>query len=544
MELNRRTFLKIIPAAFLSANTFRVYGEHKMAKPNIVVIMADDMGYSDLGCYGGEISTPNIDRLAAEGLRFRNFYTAARCCPTRASLLTGQYSHKVGMGWMTGADLGTESYSGELSDDCVTVADALKGCGYKTYMCGKWHVTRDDNIHPGGDKSSWPIQRGFDHFYGHLSGSGSYYDPRDLVRDNDFIAPDGEFYMTENVTEQANSYLLDHFKQAGESPFFMYLAYYAPHRPLQVSEKYYEKYVGKYLKGWDVLREERFERQKKLGLIDVDAELSPKSLSPRNGIEIPDWDKIPEVERVLWDKRMAVYAGQIECMDNGIGQILDTLNSAGELDNTLIMFLSDNGGCAEITGQGTPEIIGSPLSDESYRANWANVSNTPYRFYKQNIYEGGIIAPFIVRWPGKTAGRGGYCDEVGHVIDILPTCVDAAGGRLKPADAGKIDGMSLLPVFKGGKIEKRPLYWEHEANRGVRAGSWKLVSNSVTDEPYIMPWELYNLEEDPTEIYDLADKYNNKKMQLVGMWNKWANDNEVFPLDGSDWNSRVKKSVR
>jgi arylsulfatase len=448
------------------------------------------------------------------------------------------------MGWMTGADLGTESYAGELNNDCVTIAEALKDCDYKTYMCGKWHVTRDDNIHPGGDKSSWPLQRGFDHFYGHLSGSGSYYDPKDLVRDNDFIAPDGDFYMTENVTEQADRYLLNHFQKTDKSPFFMYLAYYAPHRPLQVPEKYYKKYVGKYLKGWDVLRKERFERQKKLGLIDADAELSPKSLSPRNGIEIPDWDNIPENERLLWDKRMAVYAGQIECMDNGIGQILDTLNSAGELDNTLVMFLSDNGGCAEITGQGRPEIIGTVLSDESYRANWANVSNTPYRFYKQNIYEGGIIAPFIVRWPGNVGGRGGYCDQVGHVIDILPTCIDAVGGKLRSADERKIDGVSLFAAFKGSKIEQRPLYWEHEANRGVRRGRWKLVSNSVSDKPYVRPWELYDLEQDPAELCDLADKYKDKRAELAKMWDNWANENDIFPLDGSDWKSRVEKSIR
>ncbi|MFI4911743.1 MAG: arylsulfatase [Sedimentisphaeraceae bacterium JB056] len=522
----------------------RFSGSETNKRPNILLVMSDDMGCSDIGCYGGEINTPNINRLAEEGVRFKKFYNTGRCCPSRASLLTGQYSHRVGMGWMTGADLGTESYAGQLNKKGITIAEGLKLNNYETYMCGKWHLSLDKNISPDGDKSSWPCQRGFDHYYGHLGGGYGYYTRDDLLRDNKFVPTGDDFYLTNNVTAEAVNYLESHLAEKTGKPFFMYLAYYAPHRPLHVPAQYSEKYEGKYLKGWDRIRQERIKRQKEMGLIDDDVKLSERG--PVDSDEmIPAWESVPQEQRKLWDKRMATYAGQIECMDEGLGKVIDTLRDAGELDNTLVIFVSDNGACAEIRGDGNIDTIGGPETVESYRPNWANVSNTPYRLYKHYVHEGGVMTPLIVRWPSVVKGQGGFCEQIGHFIDILPTCLDAAGVEYPESfDGNKINmpnGVSLLPALQGRKLPQRNLYWEHEANRGIRSGDWKLVSVSVRQEPYLRPWELYNLKDDPTEMNDLAAVLPEKKKKLEAMWEKWAIENEVYPLDGSGWSERMAK---
>ncbi|ARN55653.1 arylsulfatase [Sedimentisphaera salicampi] len=540
MTLNRRDFLKALPLAYCSA----AYGDtlKKTKKPNILVVLVDDMGYSDLGCYGSEISTPNIDRLAEEGVRFRKFYNTARCCPTRASLLTGQYQHSVGMGWMTASDLGTDAYQGELNDECITIAEGLKPAGYTSYMLGKWHVTFHENMSKDGDKSSWPLQRGFDHFYGHLTGGGSYYNTPTMTKDNKRIElKDGE-YLTDRVAEEAVDYIDNHFEEKAADPMFMYLAFYAPHRPLQVPDKYLQKYQGKYMIGWDELRKRRFKKQKEIGLFDETYKLSPRD--PR----VPAWKDIPNNKKKLWDKRMAAYAGQIECMDYNLGMVLNKLKEKGELDNTLIMFLSDNGACAESAGKGNIETIGKPGDKESYKINWANASDTPFRKYKKDTYEGGICTPLIVRWPGKVSGKGGYTDEYGHVIDILPTCLDVGEAvypsKHKGNPINKPDGTSLMPAFKGGSMPRRPLYWEHEANRAVRYGKWKLVSPGQNKKPYAGQWYLYDIEKDPCELNDLSEKFPKLKKKMIELWDSWAKKNGVYPLDNSGWRPKIKKSVR
>lgn len=539
MKFSRRAFVKSLPIAYCSLASGAFFA--KKSVPNILLVMCDDMGYSDLGCYGSEISTPNVDKLAAEGIRFKKFYNTARCCPTRASLLTGQYSHKVGMGWMTASDLGTDSYQGELNNKCVTVAEALKPAGYKTYICGKWHVTFDKNMAPDGDKSSWPCQRGFDHFYGHLSGGGGYYKPNTLTRDNTRIVADDNFYLTDNVTNEAVNYINEHFKSENSSPMFMYLAYYAPHRPLHVHKEDMAKYEGKYMVGWDKIRDKRLKKQKAMGLIDENV-----ALSPREGI--PAWDDVPDDKKPLWDKRMAAYAGQIECMDRNFGKVIDAMKKNGQLDNTIVLFLSDNGACAEGAGSGNIGTIGQPDDNESYRANWANVSDTPYRLYKHFTHEGGISSPLIIRWPSKIANQGGFTDEFGHVIDLLPTCLDVANAEYPSTFKGQVinqpDGISLLPAIEGGKLPIRPIFWEHEANCAVRLGDWKLVSKSRNKKPYEGPWELYNIKQDPTELNDVSGKSPEMKKKLQDLWNSWAKENGVLPLDNSGWGVKIKKSIR
>src|SRR5215831_4845383 len=310
------------------------------ARPNILVIMSDDMGFSDLGCYGGEIQTPNLDRLAANGIRFTQFYNNARCCPTRASVMTGLYPHQAGVGHMT-ADQGYEGYRGQLNRQCVTLPEALGPAGYRTYMCGKWHVCRD--IRPNGDKSDWPVQRGFEKFYGTITGGGSFYDPTTLCRQNKFITPENDpeyrppqFYYTDAISDNAVRFLEQHAKESPDKPFFFYVAYTAAHWPMHALEKDIARYRGKYDAGYNAIRRARLERARQLGLLTKDAELSP---------EAGDW---PNVKNKQWEARcMEVYAAMVDCMDQGIGRIVDQLRKQNQLDNTLILFLEDNGGCAE-----------------------------------------------------------------------------------------------------------------------------------------------------------------------------------------------------
>ena len=544
-------------------------------RPNILLIMSDDMGFSDIGCYGSEIHTPNLDQLAAHGVRFTQFYNNARCGPTRASLLTGLYPHQAGIGHMT-ADQGYDGYRGQLNRHCVTIAEALKPAGYHSYMCGKWHVCRD--IRPNGDKSDWPTQRGFEKFYGTITGGGSFYDPTTLCRQNKFITPENDpdyhpnqFYYTDAISDNAVRFLEQHAKESPSEPFFFYVAYTAAHWPMHALEKDIAKYKGKYDGGYEPIRRARFEREKQLGMIRKNVALSPASGS---------WD---EVKDKAWEARcMEVYSAMVDCMDQGIGRIVEQLRKQNQLDNTVILFLEDNGGCAEPMGRtdrsgkppaglkpfgpddlqqqiwppmqtrdgrwvrsGEGVMPGPPDTYVAYGRNWANVSNTPFREYKHWVHEGGISTPLIVHWPAgiPERRRNKLESQPGHVVDIMATCVHLAGANYPAERSGEkikaMEGASLVPAFKGSSMNrKQPLFWEHEGNRAVRAGNWKLVGKEN------QPWELYEMSKDRSEVDDLAQKYPDRVRELSSAWDSWAARADVLPLGAWHGKPPAKKSER
>ena len=513
-------------------------------RPNILLIMADDMGFSDIGCYGSEIRTPTLDRLAANGLRFSQFYNTARCCPTRASLLTGLYPHQAGIGRMT-SDRGTDGYRGDLSPQSVTIAEVLKPAGYRTFMSGKWHVTK----HMGqwtGDSSltsihNWPRQRGFDQFYGTILGAGSYYDPVTLTEGNTPVdLQDTSYYYTDAISEKAVAYIRE---APADTPFFGYVAYTAPHWPLHALPEDIARYEGRYNMGWDSLRRERQQRMQEMGVIDPNWPLSERDE------QVPAWSDAEEKD---WQvRRMEVYAAQIDRMDQGIGRIVRALEEKGALENTLIFFLADNGGCAEElsngwgkqlfipeeTLTGEPVILGNDHPDlmpgpentyQSYGRSWANASNTPFRLYKHYVHEGGIATPLVVHWPEGIEASGEWRRSPGHLIDIMATCVAVGQADYPPEVAGNpikpMEGVSLLPAFAEDTLTREAIYFEHEGNRAVRRGPWKLVAKGRES-----PWELYNTERDRSETNNLATEHPEIAQALAERWQVWAQRANVLP---------------
>ncbi|AMV40379.1 arylsulfatase [Planctomyces sp. SH-PL62] len=529
-------------------------------RPNVVLIMSDDMGFSDLGCYGGELTTPNLDALAAGGVRFTQFYNAARCCPTRASLLTGLYPHQAGVGHMM-EDRGRDGYRGVLNRNSATIAEVLKPAGYRTYMTGKWHLTRFTG--PNGDRATWPVGRGFEKFYGTIIGAGSYFDPGNLCRQETLITPANDpeyqpesYYYTDAISDNAVKYIRDHEAESPDRPFFLYVAYTAAHWPMHAPEDAIAKYKGKYDAGYAPVREGRLARMKAMGLVPEDAEITPAS---------DDWNEVEDEAREASCKE--VYAAMIETMDAGIGRIVAQLKAAGELENTLILFLQDNGACAEDMGRNKPQPPvdglkplgpddlqrrgGPPMQTRdgrpvrtgpgvmpgpadtyvAYGRGWANVSNTPFREYKHWTHEGGISTPLIVHWPsGVKPDRNGKLEpQPGHLIDVMATCVDLAGATYPTEVDGRPikprEGVSLRPAFQGEPLNRPgPLFWEHEGNRAVRDGDWKLVARSNE------PWELYDIAEDRSELHDRAAEHPDRVRAMAAAWDAYAARADVLPL--------------
>lgn len=501
-----------------SAAAIKPTGESGAKKPNILLIMVDDMGYSDIGCYGSEIDTPNIDRLAQNGIRFTQFYNTARCCPTRAALLTGLYSHEAGVGHMNEQVKGHPGYQGELNSNCVTIAEVLHESGYGTYHSGKWHVAR--NYGPGGDKYNWPCQRGFDHSFGTISGAGSYFNPASLQRDNEPVKVPKGFYYTDAIADNAVSFIDEHRASSKDKPFFLYVAFTAPHWPLHALDEDIARYKGRFKEGWDVLRRKRLERQVKMGIID-----KKWALSPRDSRSLA-WEDAKNKE---WqERRMEVYAAQITRMDLGVGRIVDDLKKNGQLDNTLIFFLADNGACAENLANNPAVMPGPAGTHQSYGPPWANLSNTPFRLFKHWEHEGGISTPLIVHWPARVKAHDELRKQVGHLIDIMATSVDVSGAKYPEEYKGNkikpMEGKSLVPALSNKPIEREALYWEHEGNRAVRAGKWKLVALAKG------PWELYDMEADRTELHDLSAQNPDKVKELSTMWDRWAERCNVLPM--------------
>ena len=568
----RRGFLKMVG---LGAASIALHGcastpqpGSRAARANIVLIMADDMGYSDIGCYGSEIRTPTLNKLAASGLRFTHFYNTARCCPTRASLMTGLYPHQTGIGHMTG-DKGRKGYRGDLNKNCVTIAQVLKGAGYSTYMSGKWHVTK--HIAPEGPKHNWPRQRGFDKFYGTIFGAGSFYDPSTLTRDNTMISPlndpeyqPKDYYYTDAISDNAIKFISGHDPS---NPFFLYVAYTAAHWPMHARKKDIEKYKGRYDKGWDALRAERHKKMLELGVVEEHWPMSP-----------PDNDGWENTKNKEWyTRRMEVYAAMVEVMDRGIGRIVAELKRTGQFENTLILYLQDNGGCAEeldsekpmspdpsekielkpmtreelqvhmrppVTRDGRPVKTGygvMPGPDDTYVAygrQWANVSDTPFRLYKHYVHEGGIATPLIAHWPARIKDKGELRHQPGHLVDIMTTCVDVAKAKYPSECSGEpivpMEGKGLLGAFDNKPIQREAIYWEHEGNRAVRQGKWKLVARSRRGQ-----WELYDMEKDRTELNNLAEVHPWIAKELAQLWTNYAKRTNVLP-----WPSKKKRKQK
>lgn len=537
--------------------------EIKKEKPNILVILTDDMGYSDIGCFGSEIPTPNIDRLAYNGLRFTHFYNTGRCSPTRASLLTGLYPHQAGMGHLSTENHPLPGYTGDLSKNAVTMAEVFKNAGYTTFMTGKWHLAKDNNYN--GDISNWPLQRGFDRFFGTLNGSGSFFDPGTLTSNNTNIPPYKDFYYTTAISDTTVKFIKESPKN---KPFFGYIAYTAAHWPLHAPEKEVKKYKGFFDKGWDVLREQRFKKLKELGIIDDTFVLTER------GVSIPAWKDEPMKEWQL--RRMEVYAAMIDVMDQGIGQIITALEKKGVLDNTLIFYLHDNGGCAEPVGTEKMEIplsaeqkVSKPYSYDkpnpdkkqaytregkyirmgkgvmpgpadtwtAYNEEWANVSNTPFRLYKQWVHEGGIASPLVIHWPKGIKTKGQLRTHPSHLIDIMATCLDITGVpypvQYKNNTIQPLEGKSLIPAFNNKPLERDYLFWEHGANRAIRIGDWKLVAQTSFNKSFSDAdedkWELYNLKEDPTERINLRDKFPDKAVAMIRTYREKAFYTKALP---------------
>ncbi len=557
-------------------------------QPNIILIMCDDMGWSDLGCYGGEINTPKLDALAKGGIRFTQFYNTGRCCPTRASLLTGLYPHQAGIGHMT-SDYGLDAYRGDLNQECVTIAEALKPAGYRTYMSGKWHVTPYNGSElKNPDTHNWPLQRGFDRFFGTIHGAGSLFDPNSLTRDNTYITPDndpdyqpdGTWYYTDAISDNTVRYITDHAKEHADKPFFHYVAYTAAHWPMHALPEDIAKYEGKYDEGYAPARTARINKLKKMKLLPEHWEPAPL---------IGDWS---QVELKEWESAcMEVYAAMVDNMDQGVGRIVQSLKDTDQYENTLILFLQDNGGCAETFGRGKlvgplerpdkptlpamgkdelqTEMIppqsrdGYPLrrgdgvmpgpaeTEVGYGRNWANVSNTPFKEYKHYVHEGGVSTPLIAHWPAGIAKKGSAFrktkqgnlhDSPSHLIDIMATAVDLAGtdypankdgNTIKPAE-----GISLAAAFSGESLDRgKPIYFEHEGNRAVRDGQWKLVAKGVKGA-----WEFYDMEADRTESTNLLESKPELAEKMIAQYDAWTEHAGVVPFNS--WKKDQKKKKK
>lgn len=538
--------------------------------PNIVVIVADDLGFSDLGCYGGEIRTPRLDALAAGGVRFTQAYNSSRCCPSRASLLTGLYPHQAGIGWFVGSGAGgLPGHRGRLTPRCATLAEVVKPVGYNAYACGKWHVND-----PG------PIARGFDEFYGFTHGYAvDSWNPAMMIR-----LPKGRpqrtyaeqpYYATDAITDHALDFL--ELARQRRHPWLLYVAYQAAHFPVQAPVELTQTYVDTYQRGWDVLRAERLNRMQRLGLVEEDLPLPPRSpidrpdVARRHGSMTADglnpaWDSLDVKRRADLARRMAVYAAMVETMDTNIGRLVDSLQAGGELDNTLILFVSDNGACAEwepfgfdlnpdryrnpqpghgIDGStpGEPNVLhegeslaamGGPGSLFSYGCAWANLCNTPLQLYKHYAHEGGIRTPLIAHWPATIKTRGEFRHHLTHVLDIMATCVELTGAAYPPEAGGQeilpLEGRSLLPALRGQAQTPRTLIFEHERNAAIRQGDWKLVGR-IAREGFApnRKWKLYNLRSDPAEQHDLADQNPDRAETLARLFLEEARRTFVLP---------------
>lgn len=501
------------------------------ARPNIVVILADDLGYSDFGCFGSEISTPNIDKLAKSGVALTQFYNQSRCCPTRAALLTGRYQHQVGIGEMIDDYAAaarrvahSPAYQDHLSTNSPTMAELLRTAGYQTLMAGKWHL--------GKRPEEWPVRRGFDHSFVQIDGAMNYFGgdsgdgPRANMASDDqvFVPPHDGFYSTDAFADHAIQFVDAAAKDPQGRPFFLYLAFNASHWPLQAPEAEIEMYHGTYDYGWQAIREQRLAKMKKLGVVPADQPMAPMDRG-----NVKPWNQLTDAQRQEWARRMEVYAAQTEHMDREIGRLMDELGKLGVADNTLVICLSDNGGAAEDPNAGDHSVpIGDRDSFRGYARPWATVSNTPWRLHKTNAYEGGISTALIANWPAGIPAKnhGTFVREPADVIDLLPTFLELAGAQYPATNGATFEGKSITGMLEGAPGDPHRVFcWEHEGNRAIRDGQWKLVA--LPSNPN---WELYNIDTDRVEAHDLAGSHPDIVAKLSQEYDAWAKRCGVIPF--------------
>jgi arylsulfatase A-like enzyme len=533
--------------------------------PNIVVILLDDLGYSDVGPFGSEIPTPHLNRLAATGLRFTNYHTTPVCSPARAALLTGLNPHRAGFASVANSDPGFPNLRLEIDEDVATLPEILRGHGYATFAVGKWHLTRDALLHDGAPKSTWPVQRGFDRYYGSMEGLNSYFFPNRLVRDNSPVDPSSlptDYYLTDDYADQAVALLKGLRANDSRQPFFLYLAHTAMHGPLGAKREDIERVRGQYDAGWDEIRRIRHARQIELGIIGPDVPLPPRNAEP--GFEVLAWDSLARRDRELYARYMEVYAAMVHNVDDSVGRIVETVEELGELHNTIFVFTSDNGGTGEGGPEGTrsyfsrfvhipdlpkdweadvaidPDLIGGPRTMVHYPRGWGMASNTPFRFYKGQTFAGGVRVPFVISWPGgiSPSGTNGVRHQYQYVTDVLPTLLDLAGlshpRSRNGLPAKSIDGFSFASVLPDPDAPSthHEQYAEFGGNRGFYRDGWKILTNHEPGTPFDDgEWELYDARTDPNELHNVAAREPALLKEMAKAWETAAWHNTVFPLE-------------
>lgn len=538
-------------------------------KPNVVVVLTDDLGFADLGCFGSEIATPHLDALASRGLQYTNFHVTPMCSPTRAALLTGLNPHLAGVGHVAHSDPGFPGYAMELADNAVTLAEVLRGHGYATLMVGKWHLAKDSDCSDAGPRHSWPCQRGFDRFYGFLDGFTNLHHPHRLVRDNTAVPvdtyPEG-YYLTDDLTDEAISMVRSVKASDPSKPFFLYFAHGAVHAPLHAKADDIARYDGRYRLGWDALREQRFTRQRELGVVEEGTALPPRN--SERGHEVVAWDALPADQQELFAKYMAVYAAMVDNVDQQFGRLMEAVAGLGELDNTIVLFTSDNGASREGEAEGTTayyqhllgatdtaadlarlDEIGGPTTTPHYPRGWAMASGTPYRLYKINTHAGGHSVPMLLAGPGVPAGERRR--QFAHVTDVLPTVLDLLdldrpthrhGVELHP-----LAGSSLRPTIASpdAPSQHTEQHYEMVGNRGYYRDGWEVVTDHRPLTPITdAEWELYDLTTDPTETHDLAASHPERVAELAAAWEAAAWANQVYPLDEGSGTKFLQRPAR
>jgi arylsulfatase A-like enzyme len=546
----------------------------KEGAPNVLFIVIDDTGFGQLGCYGSPISTPNIDKLAKNGLLFNNMHTTALCSPSRSCILTGRNHHSNAMSCITEGSTGFPGGNGAIPFENGFLSETLLQQGYATYAIGKWHLTPSEQISAAGPYDRWPLGRGFERYYGFLGGDTHQYYP-DLVYDNHQVeppkTPEEGYHLTADLADKAIGFIADLKQVAPDKPFFLYFAPGANHAPHHVAKEWSDKYKGKFDEGWDVYRDKVFARQKELGIMPKDAKLS------RHDPDVQEWTKLPADERKLYARMMEVFAGFCEHMDHHVGRLIDFLEQMGELDNTLIMFISDNGASSEGGPNGSVnenkffnnvpddlkqnlaaiDELGGPKYFNHYAWGWTHAGNTPFKRWKRETYRGGVSDPFIVHWPKGIKNMGKVCPQFAHAIDMVPTVLDAlaveAPAHVRGVTQSPIEGVSFAHVFQDAKVESRhkTQYFEMFAHRSIYHDGWRAVcplpgtsfresgsffgAITLTEDMLrdldAKNWELYDLSKDPTETTDLAASNRPKLIEMIALWYTEAGKYNVFPLD-------------
>ncbi len=536
--------------------------------PNVIIMVVDDLGWGDLACFGSEIATPNLDRVATGGVKFTNFHVTPMCSPSRAALLTGVHPHRAGMGAVAQSDPGFPGYAHELRDDVITIAEVLRDHGYATAMVGKWHLAKDSDISHAGPMHSWPCQRGFERFYGFLGPFTNLHQPNQLVEDNTIVDrddyPDG-YYFTDDITDRSIRMLREVKTANPTKPMFLYFAHGAVHAPLHAKPDDIEKYHGRYSEGWDALRAQRFARQQELGVVPQGTVVAPRNAERDH--DVCPWDDLSIDEQRLFARHMEVYAAMVDNIDQNVGRLLTALDELGELDNTIFMFTSDNGASREGETSGTSSYyvhllqgddieadlariddIGGPTTTPHYPRGWAMASNTPWRLYKVNTHAGGQSAPMLMHWPAGNLEAGGQRGQYAYVTDVVPTLLELIGIERPLLRQGvelrDLQGWSFVPVLRGATLSSTHIehYVEMNGHRGYYRDGWEIVTLHHPLTPFNDDeWELYHLTVDPTELHDLAATHPDKLRELAEAWETAAQANDVYPLDEG---SSIKYLIR